>query len=721
MVPKPRFTVIVPVYKVQGYLRECIESVLSQTFSDFELLAVVDASPDKSIDILRDLEPHEARLQIISLPQNVGLGFARNAGLAQARGEYVVFLDSDDTFTPTALADIDRAATRADDPDVVMFDYIRTWWWGRHLRNQMASRIQETAGQIITLEDNPDLLQIIPVAWNKAYKREFIESEGLEFPQGYYEDIPFTYPALIFAQSLTTVDRVCVYYRQRRHGNILSHTSERHFELFDQYDSLFTLLQEHGKLEEWLPHLFPIFANHVITLVRNQRRLPYSSKRKFFKIASRTYRNWAPLRLEIEVPKRKWYRLIRWNWFDVFQLLSYIAKNRRKMARRARKFRRSLGQGVKRIYYLAQARLPIAKNVLLFSEYWGEGYQCNPRAIYEYVRDEHRDYKSVWVLSREAAQRHPELKSVRPFSFGYWKALARARIFINNVNYVGNIKKRAGQVHIQTQHGTPLKYVGIDMRHREVSRITQRFGPLLARSDRWDYNLSSNLYSSEVWERAFPCTFDSVPFGYPRNDALVNASTTAAAQARSRLGIPKTSRVILYAPTYREVDLGGGLDLVDFQKSLRRDDVLLLRMHHKVAELGARKLERAGTKSSGAQVIDVSKSENIPDLYLAADVLVTDYSSVMFDYAILNKPTVIYAEDYELYDEQRGLYFDIRSAGPGLFCDSQSKLELVLATESYKSAEAQTKLDKFRARFTGYDRGNAAERVFTELIAPARR
>src|SRR5690625_697119 len=104
MVAKPRFTVVVPVYKVQGYLRECIESVLSQPFSDIELLAVVDASPDKSIDILRDLEPHEARLQIISLRQNVGLGFARNAGLAQARGDYVVFLDSDDTFTPTALA-----------------------------------------------------------------------------------------------------------------------------------------------------------------------------------------------------------------------------------------------------------------------------------------------------------------------------------------------------------------------------------------------------------------------------------------------------------------------------------------------------------------------------------------------------------------------------------------------------------------------------------------
>src|SRR5690242_3524304 len=101
--PLPRFSVIVPVYKVQAYLHECLESVLGQSFPDLELIAVDDCSPDGCGSIIEEFAARDARVVPVRLPENVGLGRARNAGLERATGDYLVFLDSDDTLTPDAL------------------------------------------------------------------------------------------------------------------------------------------------------------------------------------------------------------------------------------------------------------------------------------------------------------------------------------------------------------------------------------------------------------------------------------------------------------------------------------------------------------------------------------------------------------------------------------------------------------------------------------------
>ena len=100
----PRFSIIVPVFKVQGYLRECLDSVLGQSYPDFEVIAVDDCSPDGCGAILDEYAARDERVQVMHLPENVGLGRARNAGLEEARGDYVLFLDSDDFYTPGLLA-----------------------------------------------------------------------------------------------------------------------------------------------------------------------------------------------------------------------------------------------------------------------------------------------------------------------------------------------------------------------------------------------------------------------------------------------------------------------------------------------------------------------------------------------------------------------------------------------------------------------------------------
>ncbi|MFB7756920.1 glycosyltransferase family 2 protein, partial [Streptomyces sp. NPDC056121] len=182
----PRFSVIVPVYKVQAYLHECLESVLEQPFTDLELIAIDDCSPDASGTIVDEFAARDPRVRAVHLTENVGLGRARNAGLERAIGDYVIFLDSDDSLTPDALHAISDRLKNTDGPDVLVYDYVRSYWTGRTAPNPVTAHLAEEGPASFTLDDRPGLLRVLHVVWNKAYRREFLERAGFTFAPGYY-------------------------------------------------------------------------------------------------------------------------------------------------------------------------------------------------------------------------------------------------------------------------------------------------------------------------------------------------------------------------------------------------------------------------------------------------------------------------------------------------------------------------------------------------------
>jgi len=141
----PRFSIILPCFKVQGFLRECLDSVLEQSFGDLEVIAVDDCSPDGCGAILDEYAARDPRVKAVHLPENVGLGRARNAGMPHATGDYLFFLDSDDTLTPGALRAMADRLAGTGDPDVLIFDYVRTYWWGGTRRNVLAPVLGEAA------------------------------------------------------------------------------------------------------------------------------------------------------------------------------------------------------------------------------------------------------------------------------------------------------------------------------------------------------------------------------------------------------------------------------------------------------------------------------------------------------------------------------------------------------------------------------------------------
>ncbi|NEA06162.1 glycosyltransferase family 2 protein, partial [Streptomyces sp. SID10116] len=287
----PRFSVIVPAYRVQAYLHECLESVLAQSLTDFELIVVDDCSPDACGAIIDEFAARDARVRAVHLKENVGLGRARNAGMEHATGDYLIFLDSDDTLTPGSLHAISDRIKETGEPDVLIYDYARTFWSGDAVRNQFAAHLTEEGAAPFRLADRPGLLKVLMVAWNKAHRRDFVEREGFTFPPGYYEDTPWTYPLLMTADTMATLDRVCVHYRQRRQGNILGTTSLKHFDIFDQYDRVFAFLDEHPELSAaWRPVMFRRMVDHLSTIFTKRGRLPRGSRAAFLRRARSHYR-----------------------------------------------------------------------------------------------------------------------------------------------------------------------------------------------------------------------------------------------------------------------------------------------------------------------------------------------------------------------------------------------------------------------------------------------
>ncbi|MEW2289709.1 CDP-glycerol glycerophosphotransferase family protein [Streptomyces sp. NPDC047841] len=707
----PRFSVIVPCFKVQGFLRECLDSVLGQSFGDFELIAVDDCSPDGCGAILDEYAERDPRVTVLHLPENVGLGRARNAGMPHATGDYLLFLDSDDTLTPGALRAVADRLTEAGDPDVLVFDYARTYWWGGTRRNVLAHVLAEAPGTF-AVSEYPQVLDLLMVVWNKVYRREFVTEHGFAFPPGYYEDTPWTFPVMLSARRIAALDRICLNYRQRRQGNILSTTSRKHFDIHDQYERVFAFVAERPELAAWRPYLHRKMGEHCLDILAKPDRLPPADKAEFFRRTAEMFRGHrpqgAPVDGEVAVLTGSWagYRVRR-----------QAARAGREAARRAERARRAAAARARTGWTALHARRPLDENLVVYSASSHRGVLGDPAAVHAAAREIAPGLRGVWVVrdAETAAGLPADVEHVIVGSRRYLEVTARAKFFVNDVNWPGGLAKRPGSVHIHTHQGTPLKHLGADLLDKPGARLGFDVPQMLRRADRWDYSLVANRHSELVWERAYPCHFTSVRTGSPRNDVLVNGGP---GDFRERHGIPADHTVVLYAPTRRDYRRGGYVerfDLARFAADLGEGHTLVVRLHPSLANGHARGMGLAELARRGV-VVDATDEPRLPDVLLAADALVTDYSSVMFDYANLDRPIVVHADDWAAFTASRGTYLDITAEPPGHVARSYRELAWLFASGAWRDEESARLRADFRARFCAYEDGRAAERVVRSLL-----
>ena len=324
------------------------------------------------------------------------------------------------------------------------------------------------------------------------------------------------------------------------------------------------------------------------------------------------------------------------------------------------------------------------------------------------------EVRGVWVVDAAHADTMPPgVSYVVSGSLPYYRALARARWLVNNVNFPDFLRKRPGTVHVQTHHGTPVKVMGVEQATYPVGAGDLDPDALVRRCDRWDYSITANPHSTEVWERSYPCHFTNLEYGYPRNDRLAFATDIDRERARAALDLPPDATVVLYAPTHREY-LAGFRPLIDLEEladGLGPGTVLLVRAHYFYPS--------TGMAPTHPRLRDVSAHPDVEQLLIATDVLVTDYSSMMFDYAVLDRPIVVYAPDWDTYVRTRGVTFDLLAEPPGAVATTPADLVDAFRTGAVWDDTAAKARAQFRARFCALDDGHAAERVVRRVFADA--
>ncbi|MFI0447637.1 CDP-glycerol glycerophosphotransferase family protein [Actinomadura sp. 6N118] len=371
---------------------------------------------------------------------------------------------------------------------------------------------------------------------------------------------------------------------------------------------------------------------------------------------------------------------------------------------------------LKTIVYPRLRATPL-RDLVVFDSYMARQYSCNPRAVYEELVRQGTDLESVWV-SRDGQFTAPHgARTVLVGTRDHYEALARARYIVGNEAQWPWFVKRAGQTYVQCWHGTPLKKLSLDV--PALPHLRQATLEWVEREvPRWDVLISPNPFTSPIMRQAYRYQGEILESGYPRNDLLLRPEGPAiAAEVRRRLSIPPGKRIILYVPTWRDdLYFARGrrafelaLDLGEARAALGHDHVLLLRTHYLVTDRSWSQVDDF--------VVDVSRYPDIADLYLAADVLVTDYSSAMFDFAVTGKPMVFFAYDLEKYrDHVRGFYFDFEAEAPGPLLRTSAETIAALRSVDEAVRDSAAAYAAFVAKFCPYDDGHAAERVIRRMF-----
>jgi CDP-glycerol glycerophosphotransferase len=346
---------------------------------------------------------------------------------------------------------------------------------------------------------------------------------------------------------------------------------------------------------------------------------------------------------------------------------------------------------------LAAQSLARRSGPLVLFDSWRGAYSDNPRAVSETLHALRPELPQVWVGD---GPDHAE--RVAAGSRAHLRALGAATHVVTNLEMPGYFRKRADTVYVQTWHGTPVKKLAFDVADPHFAPNARYMRRLARDIADWDFLVSPNPFSTRLFRQAFRYEGAVLETGYPRND-LLRAPDAAAIRERVRAQLGIEGRAVLYMPTWRD---SAAFELeLDFARLQAPGTTLLFRAHHK-APVGV---------PDG--VIDVTRHPDNRELYLAADVLITDYSSAVFDFAVTGKPILLYLYDLAYYrDELRGLYLDLTTEAPGPVLETSEAVAGALADLEATSARYADAYERFAERFCALEDGRAAERVIDAVF-----
>lgn len=360
------------------------------------------------------------------------------------------------------------------------------------------------------------------------------------------------------------------------------------------------------------------------------------------------------------------------------------------------------------------------KDIVVFESFYGKQFSDNPRALYEYMKSHYPKYRLYWMTTKkqEEAFKLQGIPTIRQHS---WKELwiqTKAKYWVVNMRLPQWKVPGKGTTLIQTWHGTPLKTLGLDIQQVTMPGVTTESYRQQFLNDvrKWDYLIAPNEYSSRIFQRAFCLPQQKMILsGYPRNDVLFHLEKEQIESIRQSLNISPQQKVVLYAPTWRDTNnqgqgsyyLGLQLDLDKMQSYFGDDVVLLIRAHYLISE--------QLSLDHYPNVRDVSHYPDIAQLYEISDVLITDYSSVFFDYANLHRPMIFYAYDEAEYaGDMRGFYFDYHTVPDPIVHTTDEVIQCL--DQALHHPQWNDKDKAFIQRYCQWENGTSSKEVWEVVL-----
>ena len=735
-----KVSVIIPYHNEKSYIQDCLESLADQTFQDFEAIVVCDHCEEEAVEFLRGISvPFPIR--ILDMTDKTGVAAARNMGIRASQGEFLLFLDSDDYLIKEALEDM---VERCPGQDVVYGRRRRTWY-GRKVYYENGQKLDEQNSQPETDEGEEYEDRGMPEVresdseWIKVFchmvrsnftfsgltalgiliRREFILEKDFFFDEDYkyFTDLPYVVRIMCATEKMIEIRKVL--YLKRKHNDPI------------HLPSLSQISDEKTKLTEAMRAYVSIKE-----IVKGQEELAeIAIDGKFIKYYVRKI---APYYLTAEEQgAQEVYR-------QSLKCLPLISKNSGKRAmfysRRLMKYSQSHGpekiaKKVRRhsarqmfcslitskaackkyLYRKVFSKMKIEENLVIFESFFGRNYSDSPKYIFEYLNKHYPGkYKCVWILNRKEKLPYSATR-IKRFTLRYFYYMSKAKYFVFNGRQPKYFIKREGTVFLETWHGTPLKKLVFDMEDvTSASPLYKRDVYIQTRS--WDYLVAPNQFCSDTFRRCFMYDGNMLETGYPRNDILhleEKEKQELTAEIKKELGIPSGKKVILYAPTWRDDEFYGSgqykftlkLDLAKMQKELGEEYVVLLRTHYFI-------VDSLDLTAFEGFAYNASKYDDIARLYLVSDILITDYSSVFFDYANLKRPMLFFTYDLDKYrGVLRGFYINVEEELPGPMLFTTEEIIDNIRNLDKLEAEYKEKYDVFYEKYCGWEDGTSSQKV----------
>ena len=731
-------SVIIPFNTSLRYLKDCLDSLSDQKLEGIETIIILNGLSPDDLDEADELIEKYHHLNIVKklYDESVNVGKARNDGIKLSTGEYLYFLDSDDYVYKDSLRQLSDIAKESNG-DFIIGRKVESYFIRERadeeteLKNKAylkkkSSDLQMALDLLVLKHDaSIELLSCLDI----LIKRSIVADNNIEFEEEkkHFSDYTFITKVLKHAKSFRANPEL-IYIKRQRDDPInspsLNHIRDE--ELFtyslDEFEEVKVILDTFGNDE--------LSQSKREILMDNFYQKLFNFYNKIFRRQFKVHKNYLKGTDIFDRMVEISYHFKTRNIFKKMELKAFQFKDKKRLRKivamdlllgKPKEIMENPTLLYRTIYYNIFNRMDIKDNKITFVSFRGDYYTDSPKYVYQYLYEKYGDkMEYVWILNDKSTKVPGKVKKAKRFSLPYFYHLATSKYWLTNGRQPFRLNKRPEQEIISTWHGTPLKRLGLDIGnvYSGGPRIKNNY---VNNAAQWKYLISPNRYTTEIYRSCFAYDKDILEIGYPRNDILYNATEEDVEKIKDGLKIPKGKKVILYAPTWRDdqfYDIGQykfdlEMDLSKMKEELGDDYVIIIRTHYFIAD----NLDLA--KYDGF-AIDVSKYDDIAELYLISDILITDYSSVFFDFANLRRPMLFFTYDLDKYEGVlRGFYLDIRTEVPGPLVFTTEEIIDNIRNIDKVNEEYSEKYDEFYNRFCYIDDGNASRRlvdhVFKEL------